>query len=172
MCTALLQLMEIKPLSRISITEITKKAGVSRITFYRHYTSKEDIFIKKMDDLFEEFYSLAQPLLESPTFRYDIAVLLFRFIEKNEDIAKKMTAAGISYLLLEKFKEYLMRIFIVTNDDDHYHAHYIAGGIYATITEWINREHDRSPEAMVSFLEKIQDSNVLLRKKPEPSRTL
>ena len=51
MCAALLQLMEEKPFNRISITEITKKAGVSRVTFYRHYTSKEDIFIKKLSNL-------------------------------------------------------------------------------------------------------------------------
>ena len=41
--TALLQLLKEKPLSALSISEITSRAGVSRMTYYRNYKSKEDI---------------------------------------------------------------------------------------------------------------------------------
>jgi len=40
---ALLQLMEKNPYSLISITEITRKAGLARQTFYRNYHDKDDI---------------------------------------------------------------------------------------------------------------------------------
>ncbi|MGT2803013.1 TetR/AcrR family transcriptional regulator [Streptococcus henryi] len=41
--TALLFFMETKQLSQITISELVKKAGVSRNAFYRNYHSKEDI---------------------------------------------------------------------------------------------------------------------------------
>ena len=41
--TALLVLMEEKPLEEISITELVARAGVSRSAFYRNYQRKEDV---------------------------------------------------------------------------------------------------------------------------------
>nr|WP_082326184.1 TetR/AcrR family transcriptional regulator [Streptococcus sp. X13SY08] len=41
--TALLFLMEKKDLHQISISELVRKAGVSRNAFYRNYKSKEEI---------------------------------------------------------------------------------------------------------------------------------
>ena len=43
---ALLQLMEKKKLSQISISELCEKAGVSRISFYRNYDYISDILTK------------------------------------------------------------------------------------------------------------------------------
>ncbi|MBS5284762.1 MAG: TetR/AcrR family transcriptional regulator [Clostridiales bacterium] len=56
--TALIQLMQHKDYENISITEITRKAGVSRMAYYRNYESKDEILIKHlkkgMDDFYEE----------------------------------------------------------------------------------------------------------------------
>lgn len=43
---SLLLLLETKALDRISISELTQKAGVSRNAFYRHYQSKEALLYK------------------------------------------------------------------------------------------------------------------------------
>ena len=43
---ALFYLMSKKDFNNIAITELSKKAGVSRLSFYRNFDSKEDI-IKK-----------------------------------------------------------------------------------------------------------------------------
>ncbi len=42
---ALVELMDKKPYDQITVTDIVKKAGVSRMTFYRHYRDKDDILI-------------------------------------------------------------------------------------------------------------------------------
>ena len=43
---ALLGLLNVKAFDRISITEITEKAAVSRVSYYRHFSSKEDILLR------------------------------------------------------------------------------------------------------------------------------
>lgn len=54
---ALLRLIEAKSLSDITVTEVTKLAGVSRITFYRNYTELVDILF---DYLEMQQFGLAQ----------------------------------------------------------------------------------------------------------------
>ena len=53
--TSLMILMEQKNFQEISITEIAKKAGVSRMAFYRNYNLMEDIIISHLDEFFEEY---------------------------------------------------------------------------------------------------------------------
>ena len=55
MFIALMILMEKKSFKKISITELTKKAGVSRMAFYRNYTQMEDIISNYLSEFFEEF---------------------------------------------------------------------------------------------------------------------
>lgn len=43
---ALIQLMEKKDFCNISITELTKRAGVGRVSFYRNFVDKEDVLRK------------------------------------------------------------------------------------------------------------------------------
>ena len=48
---ALLFLLKEKPLSDISVSELTDKAGIGRVSFYRNYQSKEDILREESDRL-------------------------------------------------------------------------------------------------------------------------
>ena len=53
---ALLSLIRKKDIDKISITEITKQAGVARQTFYLHYETKEELLMDVFDDLFGKTY--------------------------------------------------------------------------------------------------------------------
>ena len=46
---ALFKLMSKREFNDITISELSKKAGVSRLSFYRNYNSKEDIIINYLD---------------------------------------------------------------------------------------------------------------------------
>lgn len=46
--TALVKLMEKKPYDAITITDITKRAGVSRTAYYRNYASKDEILSRRI----------------------------------------------------------------------------------------------------------------------------
>lgn len=54
--TALLQLMEQKPYNEISITDIVKRAGVSRMAYYRNYQTKDEILTKRLAQELDAFY--------------------------------------------------------------------------------------------------------------------
>ena len=52
---ALLVLTKEKPLSAITVSELCDRAGVSRMTFYRNYASKEEVFSSRLLELLEEY---------------------------------------------------------------------------------------------------------------------
>ena len=48
MCTALLELMQTKPIEKISIEEMTAKADVGRSTYFRYFKSKAEVLYFKI----------------------------------------------------------------------------------------------------------------------------
>ena len=54
-CNAMLDLMETQQFETISITDLTKKAGVSRTSFYRYFDSVYDVLQAIEDDYDEQF---------------------------------------------------------------------------------------------------------------------
>ena len=55
---ALLELLKEKPLVDISISELTQKAQIGRVSFYRNYQTKEDILREESDRLLKEWGKL------------------------------------------------------------------------------------------------------------------
>jgi AcrR family transcriptional regulator len=53
---ALSQLLLEKPYSAISVTDITKRADLARVTFYQHFDSKDDLLLSLVTDFFAQIY--------------------------------------------------------------------------------------------------------------------
>ena len=54
---ALLELHEYKNCSEISISEICKKEGINRSTFYSHYSTIYDLYSETYENLIAQFYN-------------------------------------------------------------------------------------------------------------------
>ena len=54
---ALFKLLDSKSYDDITVTDICKEAGYTRMSFYRNFTSKEDILSKAFHSAFEQFLS-------------------------------------------------------------------------------------------------------------------
>ena len=53
---ALLILMENLSISDITISALTRKAGVSRVSFYRNYKSKEEVLVSMLEERSREWW--------------------------------------------------------------------------------------------------------------------
>ena len=73
---ALMTLMQEKDYTDITVTDLTQAAGVSRMAFYRSFSSKEDVINRFMAAVGEQIHSLlSADILRSPV---DYFELLFR----------------------------------------------------------------------------------------------
>ncbi|KXT88385.1 TetR/AcrR family transcriptional regulator [Streptococcus oralis] len=75
---AFIQLLATKSVEDISISQLTKKAGVNRSTFYLHYLDKQDF----LEQLREETLRIVRTILRKETFnqqeRLEEVLLYFR----------------------------------------------------------------------------------------------
>ena len=51
---ALITLMQEQPFDAITVAQLLDRAGVSRSTFYKHYSDKDDLFMSDADEFFEQ----------------------------------------------------------------------------------------------------------------------
>lgn len=63
--SAVLSLIERKPLEQITIREITKEAGVHYATFFRHHATKESLLDAVAADQIDSLVALTMPVLDS-----------------------------------------------------------------------------------------------------------
>ena len=97
---ALLQLITKKPYDSITVTELCKKAGVSRMAFYGNFESKDDIIKKIVYDLQTElFLRIGSPFRQEVTYNWYLD--MFRFSAEKSDVLKSIFCAGYQGKYLE-----------------------------------------------------------------------
>lgn len=67
--TALFDMLKLQDFNDITITEIVKRAGVSRMGFYRNYISKEDVIEKYILDI---FLDTIEEIQNQRSLRFDV----------------------------------------------------------------------------------------------------
>jgi len=96
---ALMILMKKKSFNEISITEITKKAGVSRMAYYRNYTVKEDIITNYLDELFAEYFNTI--LGYEKHNKYRDTCLYFAYFRKHNELILNLIHCKLTNLILD-----------------------------------------------------------------------
>lgn len=154
---ALMILMKKKNLNEISITEITKKAGVSRMAYYRNYKFKEDIITNYLDELFAEYLNTI--LSYEKHDKYRDACLYFAYFRKHKELIINLINCKLTHLILDRYDKYLHSIFqnIVSEraylpEIERHVINYIAGGLYKILIEWARSGMKESDEDMANII--------------------
>ena len=91
---ALLELLKEKPLVDISISELTQKAQIGRVSFYRNYQTKEDILREESDRLLKEWGKLYE---ENPASSPGtLFPSLFDFYREHKEFYTILYQAGMT----------------------------------------------------------------------------
>ena len=101
---ALLNLMETKPINKITIKELCEAASLNRGTFYLHYTEPQDI----LNEIEDGFIAETMPYLTSylsPQHDMDPMGLLFSNILKNQDTYRLIIEKGNDSTFPEHLKK-------------------------------------------------------------------
>ena len=93
---ALFSLMSKKEFNDITITELSKKAGVSRLSFYRNYNSKEEIIVKYLDDKANQWWEK-----QISDRSGDVILEMFNHFYSERDKLAIIYKAGLSHLLYQ-----------------------------------------------------------------------
>ena len=154
---SLYMLMQKKDYEDISVKEICERAGVSRMSFYRYYMMKDDIFINYCDERFEEFYEHIGEIEAIKIEEFSLEI--FKFINKYRKQIKTLFQAHREFMLLEQLNSYARYVFANSNSrfitvqkNNPVYAFFMAGGLFNVIVYWINMDHPISPEKLNEML--------------------
>jgi len=151
---ALIELMKTKEYSSITITEIAKKSGMSRMTYYRNYTSKDDILIQYLDSVGEKITEIVTQS-NNPYDTETYLTILFNSLGIESDIGYAVFKAHLGDLLLDTINKNMMIAFppsLVNDPDKVYKRYYFGGACYNVFIEWIKNGKKESPEHMAKLL--------------------
>ena len=168
---ALLLLLEKKDYDFITVTEICKKAGVNRTTFYLHYDSIEDLLIetiqminKKFNDSFNNQKIDVDGASKEELFLINDQYLIpyLNFIKENKRIYKLIQDKPYIFKKQYTFQVFYEQLFSkildkygVAKEEQEYIFSYFSLGLVAIIQKWIEKDCVDEVEKIASIMKKV-----------------
>lgn len=155
---ALLKLMKKYPYNEISVKQIVLETDLVRKTFYRNFSSK--------DDVLESFINMKTwEYVEALMDRTDPLTVIFEYCSRNRELLELLDRNGLMYMLLNRLNEILPEVSRTTDrernpfskligglDPDYIIALNI-GAIWNIMTLWVKRGMKDSPEKIRAAIE-------------------
>ncbi len=141
-----MNMLLIKELNEISVTDICKETGLNRSTFYANYLDVYDL----ADKLREKIESDFDDIFKQNTNRD--AETMFRHIYENQIFYKTYFKLGYD----DKHQSFVYDTVRAENDflGKHikYHIEFFRNGLNSIIKMWLNNGCEESPEEMAEIL--------------------
>lgn len=163
---ALFQLLKEKDLEKITISELSETANVSRMAFYYHYEDIFDLYKKTKDAFFTEFSSLYDKS-EDHNYRNNMS-LLQSFLRNNAEAVKHFATKSdnnqfrtqLASTLEEQFRKIVMYEMNTVESTDYlnYMITYHSAGIYAVYMKWIESDFAWSDEQLLNLIREIDEA--------------
>ncbi len=136
---ALFRLMEEHEYGEISVSDICRKAGVGRATFYRYFKRKKDVLVYYFDRNAEEF-RLSQRYY--PRCREDYILLVSDILKRfkaNMTPLRLIRRAHLEYLYLDYLNGTFLAMFAEEFPDKHRYLPYLyAGMLFNFSMAWLD----------------------------------
>ena len=123
---AALNLLKKGDWNTVSITDLCNEAQVSRVSFYRNFSSKEDIIRQYLSGITDIFLgSTAVNFRITP--KEEFILYLIRHMQQHHEIISLLIENDLSYLVKEGFDEAFTRSIDIYHDP---YRCYVASGAY------------------------------------------
>ncbi|MNC12909.1 Bacterial regulatory protein, tetR family [compost metagenome] len=152
---ALLELLQTKQLSKLTISEVVKKAGVSRMAFYRNYESLEQV----LEEYYEPKYAdIFNKIAFQTSHEQKITDLTNFFLALSNDF---QTAIENDYkeLLYQIFKHHITQFYdeIIpfpdwTGAKRSYWIDFMSAGVFEIWVMWIKNGQKETLEEISSLI--------------------
>ena len=147
---ALVMLMKDHDFDSISITDIIRRAGVSRSAYYRNYTSKQDILANIYERVATTIVDALSIELATQNMVNSYRVL-FDKVQEISSLFEIIQMAG----MMDQFQmtvnaKYLQAI-DVNSATEYYRVLSWIGSIFNIILGWMQRENRETPEQMAQI---------------------
>ncbi len=149
----LLEMLKDQDIDSIVISDLIEKAGVSKVSFYRNYSSKEDILVQEEKRLFNEWSQ--QYNKDNSDNHKDFNRELLDYFFSNSSFYLTIYNAGLKRIIMDAI---VSRSEIKESDPNPlaYLKSSIAYMIYGWIDEWMKRGMKESGTELSEMIRQAQ----------------
>lgn len=152
-----LKLLEKKPFNKITITEINRKAKLSRQTYYSVFDSKEEILKFNFQCVFNEYKkNISELKIKDLNSLLNITIDIFI---DNVDFLSIIVKNNLNDLFVRMNSQFLREMgkYIQVTDEEHkdYALSFITGAFTEMLSHWLEDDKKLSRQDMIDLTEKI-----------------
>lgn len=168
--TALLQLLEKNSYSSINVSQLVRRAGVSRMAFYRNFNSLDDVLLdyfsaiigKRFTDIIQHVPPV-EKLNSLELFFTDFAAVLERSISQGyESIIRQVFNKNMQH-----FYDSLSIFDDIREPEKRYYLKFMSDGVYSIWREWLISDQKEPLETIHQLLATLQTATLEALKKQQ-----
>ncbi|MCL2834616.1 MAG: TetR/AcrR family transcriptional regulator [Treponema sp.] len=154
---AILLLTDEMPYSKISVSDIVKKAGIARQTFYRNYKDKDEVILQYFSNVFaNEMLNMENSAKNTINLTFNIQYM----VKQQGNLKKMLSSPGILNLFKSRLnewldslsKQYKNRLSQDNRQINHYKIIYQITGILDVIMDWFKNDMPIPVEQLLKLL--------------------
>lgn len=158
---ALLAVMKQYDFREITVTQIAQEARLSRKTFYRLFSGKEEVLSFYFESLYEECLALIK--LRKIKKYWEIVQCFFDFCEERRDTLMLLKEHNLLPLLFEGSYRYSFQVFAQIRSKEvaeryavplPYMLAYSIGGMFGMLFKWVESDMAIPSSVLISELKK------------------
>lgn len=149
--SALILLIKEKNFSEITITDIVKKAGVSRTAYYRNYKSKEDILQNLVSDIVIKITS-AMSKYDLTLQTYEFWLEMFSSAKHYADVLNILFSAHMGETIFNRINDLIIKNNQLSSIKDRYTQLFWNGAAFSVLSHWITHNMQETPEQMANII--------------------
>lgn len=138
---ALFKLMAAYEYEKISVTDISEKAGVGRATFYRYFKRKEDIIIYYFEHHTKEFVFSQRLYPRCKNDYIKIVTNVLTMFKQNKEPFILLRKARLEYIYLDYLNKSFKTRFENDNEDTRLYQPYLYSGMLFNVSmAWLDND--------------------------------
>ena len=159
---ALVQLMQQRHISKISIRALCDSAGINRSTFYSHYTDQYDLLDKVQQEALDNVnkYLSKQDLDEQHTISVQVLTKVLDYVKDNIELFKALLSENCDFTFQKDLVELAQVISTQQNQSldektQEYLKTYCLSGTISMLQKWLHDGTAEPPSQMAEFIIRI-----------------
>lgn len=158
---AFFSLLKSKNFSEITITDLVRKSGVSRNSYYRNFDSKEDIikeFILRLRTEIDIAFEHSAETFGDKLSHQALTVHLSYYLKEKHNLLL-LYENGFGSLMLDEANRYIEEALgdMPCSSIDRYNLYFTSGAIFNAMMQWLKNGAKESPSEMAQiFLELLE----------------
>lgn len=150
---AMISLMHTKEYEQISVSDIVKKAGISRVTFYKYYHSKTDIindYLKEIISGYLEEYNDRFTINDFQDYAHIKNAILF--FDQYADFLLTLSHSRQYYIVIEALNHYMLTYIYPEYSGSIYELYFYAGALLNFFLKWEESGKKESVDEIVKIV--------------------